>query len=126
MNLELYKGRRAPSWVAAHHSETQARMAASAHKLAEHAGATLAHRHGATAERYNDNAPPTVRVEQHKLDYYVVLDAGNDLERAIGIEYGHRFQTRAKNASGPWGQSGGIGALRRAADSAAAFGVFER
>lgn len=125
MDLELYKGRKSPSTVAAHHEATRHKLSVMADRLATQARANLAEHHGKTRRRFNNHPSPTIEVQQGKLDYYVVLNAGGDLQRAIGIEYGHRFQPRSKNASGPWNQSGGTGVLGRAADIAVAFGVFE-
>lgn len=98
----------------AHMNGVKASLATTAESLGDKAKAILDSHHGRTPERFHDNKPPEIVVTRGKLDWYVFLEAGS-VSRAVGIEYGHRFQSRRKNRSGPWGQSSGIHALGRAA-----------
>ena len=85
-----------------------------AEDIGDKARAILATHTGRTILRYHDDPSPSIVVDRGKLDRYVFLDAGS-VARAVGIEYGHRFESRRKNRSGPWNQSSGIHVLGRAA-----------
>lgn len=98
----------------AHMSGVRGSLDEAADDIGSKARAILATHHGRTPLRFHDDSPPEIVVTRGKLDRYVFLEAGS-VPRAVGIEYGHRFQSRRKNRSGPWGQSSGIHVLGRAA-----------
>lgn len=100
--------------VVAHMPGVKKTLAVTAESIGEKARGLLDAHHGRTPLRFHDSPPPEIVVSQGKLDWTVYLEAGS-VARAVGIEFGHRFESRRKNRSGPWGQSAGIHVLGRAA-----------
>lgn len=98
--------------VVAHLDGVRDQLGKTANAMGAVARATLAAANR-TKVRANNNPPPKIVVGSLALDYYVAVDAGS-VARAVGVEFGHRYQPKWKNRSGPWGQSGGVGALAAA------------
>lgn len=110
--------------VVAHLPGVGRQLEKTARVMAGVAKATLAAHHMRTPIRYHKNKTPTIGVAKGKLDWFVMLEAGS-IQRATGIEFGHRYQSKSKNRSGPWGESGGVGALAAAMGFAVSgFGAF--
>lgn len=71
--------------------------------------------------RRHDSPSPEIKVVKgKKLDWYVMLEARGRtkreaLSRAVGIEFGHEYESREQNAFGPWGRSSGLHVLGQAA-----------
>jgi endonuclease III len=84
-----------------------------AHLMGAVAQSVVDAHHMRTPRRFHHNKKPKVVVGKQDVDWYVGLEAWNTA-RATGIEFGHRYESREKNASGPWNESGGIGALAAA------------
>jgi hypothetical protein len=88
-----------------------------------------------TNERYHSLPSPKVTVERRtdqkygEIDYYVSLEAyaateSAALKRAIGIEFGHQYESYEKNPSGPWNRSEGLRVLAFGVDVVSAFNGF--
>lgn len=79
----------------------------------------LRERHNKTY-RLHDLPPPEIEVERlNSLDWVVWLTAEGedgvpDEGRAVGIEFGHQYESVEQNPSGPWNESAGLHVLRDA------------
>lgn len=120
--------------VAAKLPGTQAVLARTAVELGGIANGLLSDHVRRTRYRHHDLPSPTISVERKydqdfgRVDYFVSLEAYDRTERlalgrAIGIEFGHEYETYDQSPSGPWGRSEGLNILGRAVDLIAAFGV---
>ncbi len=71
--------------------------------------------------RLHNLPTPTIEVERlNALDWMVWLEAvgatgAPDEGRAVGIEFGHQYESVEQNPSGPWNESQGLHILRDAA-----------
>lgn len=97
--------------------------------VADHIGrvaaAKIVAHHGTWFRRHNLPSP-TIEVEHGRVDSVVFLKAEMSITsrvnttygadgRAVGIEFGHRYESKDKNPSGPWNESDGLGILADAA-----------
>jgi hypothetical protein len=119
--INIYQGKNAgANRIAAYMPGVSVEMAKAATQIGMVADGLLTARHGKTKHRFHNLPAPQIRVTKgKKLDWYIMLEAsggseGDALQRAIGIEFGHNKQSKEKNASGPWGQSGGLHVLEDA------------
>lgn len=97
---------------AAHLRPVTAEVHKVANAIAEIAAGLLEDRHDMTDVRFHNLPKPQIKVSKWgSTDYNVVLEARGYDNRAIGIEYGHRYESKEDNASGPWNESEGLHVL---------------